>query len=186
MKRILIIIAVVVIILLGAMPILRMYTKSHSPQELASYEGSNGLKIEVVYSRPFKKDRLIFGPEEKGALVPYGKKWRTGANEATEITINQEVTIEGSKLSEGTYSLYTIPEANEWTVAFNKRTDYWGINPFGETFMESEDALRVKAKVSALDEVQEQFVIRFEEDTTGRVMMHFQWDQTNAYLSLQP
>src|SRR5690606_15950790 len=75
----------------------------------------------ITYCEPFKKDRDIFG-----GLVPYGKVWRTGANEATEITFKKDVTFAGVAVKAGTYSLFTIPEKGEWTIILNPELKQWG------------------------------------------------------------
>jgi hypothetical protein len=94
--------------------------------------------VTIVYSRPAVKGRAIWG-----ALVPYDKVWRTGANEATTIAFTDDVTINGQPLPKGTYSLHTIPAASgEWTLIFNKTANQWG----SFSYDEKQDALRVKAK----------------------------------------
>ena len=77
--------------------------------------------IRVTYSRPQKKDRVIFGK-----LVPYGEVWRCGANESSEIKFYQDVELNGKKVSAGAYSLFAIPTQNEWTIILNSDVDYWG------------------------------------------------------------
>ena len=99
MKRILLVVAV----LLVAYFAVRSFTKSNSPEAVAQID-QNGLKIKVDYCQPYKKGRKIFG-----GLVPYGQVWRTGANEATVIDFDQDVTVAGQPLKEGSYSLWTIP-----------------------------------------------------------------------------
>lgn len=183
-RRLTIGLAVFILIVLVAGIFLRNYTKSFSPQDTASFSDGN-MKLEVEYSRPSKKDRLIFGDQEDGALVPYGEKWRTGANEATEVEFSQDVRINGKELAAGRYSLYTIPADDNWVVAINENTDYWGINLFGETFDESMDVVRGSAIVSKLDEPQEDFLISFEKEGSGKVLMHFSWDRTRASLPIQ-
>ncbi|MEQ9413416.1 MAG: DUF2911 domain-containing protein, partial [Cyclobacteriaceae bacterium] len=76
--------------------------------------------VKIVYSQPQKKGRAIFGK-----LVPYGKVWRTGANEATEITITGDILVDGKELKAGTYSIFTIPNENTWTVIFNTDLGLW-------------------------------------------------------------
>ena len=93
--------------------------------------------LSIVYSRPGVKGRTIWGK-----LVPYDAVWRAGANEATKITFTTNVTIEGKKLKKGSYSFFTIPGKDEWTIIFNKVADQWGAFEYNE----SEDALRVKVK----------------------------------------
>jgi hypothetical protein len=96
--------------------------------------------VTIDYHRPSVKGRAIWG-----ALVPYGKVWRTGANEATMISFSDDVTIDGKPLPKGTYSLHTIPGPSEWTIIFNKVAKQWG----SFTYKAEEDALRVTAKPHA-------------------------------------
>jgi hypothetical protein len=108
------------------------------PSPNATLTQSVGLTdITIKYSRPGVKGRPIWG-----ALVPYDKVWRTGANEATTITFSDEVTIGGTKLPAGTYSLHTIPSHDEWTIVFNNVSNQWG----SFTYDPAKDALRIKAK----------------------------------------
>lgn len=93
--------------------------------------------ITISYSRPGVKGRKIWG-----GLVPYNKVWRAGANEATKITFSTDVTIEGKKLSAGSYGFFAIPGKSEWTLIFNKVADQWGAFEYNE----AEDALRISVK----------------------------------------
>ncbi len=93
--------------------------------------------VSVSYSRPGVKGRKIWG-----GLVPYNKVWRAGANEATKITFSSDVMINGKKLKAGSYSFFSIPAKNEWTLIFNKVADQWGAFEYNE----AEDALRIKVK----------------------------------------
>ena len=90
--------------------------------------------VTVNYSSPAVKERNIWG-----GLVPYGQIWRSGANEATTVTFDKDVMVEGQKLAAGTYSFYTLPSEEDWTVIFNKKAKQWGTE-----YDEKEDALRVK------------------------------------------
>lgn len=93
-----------------------------SPMDVALFRGEdNQPRARVLYSRPQTRDRDIFGK-----LVPYGEVWRTGANEATEITLYEDMTVGGETIKAGTYSLFTIPQEKEWTVILNKSTNLWG------------------------------------------------------------
>ena len=113
------------------------------PSPNASITQSVGVTdITIKYSRPGVKGRQIWG--EHG-LVPDGKVWRTGANEATTISFSDDVTIDGKPLPKGTYSLHTIPGPSEWTIIFNKVAKQWG----SFTYKAEEDALRVTAKPHA-------------------------------------
>ncbi len=93
--------------------------------------------VTITYSRPGVKGRQIWG-----ALVPFDKVWRTGANEATTISFSDDVTINGQALPKGTYSLHTIPGKDEWTIVFNNTANQWG----SFNYDPAKDALRVKAK----------------------------------------
>lgn len=94
--------------------------------------------VTINYGAPSVKGRKIWGE-----LVPFGKVWRTGANDATTFEIDTDVKIEGQSLAKGKYSLFTIPEANEWTIIFNKNPKQWG----SFSYKQDEDVLRVKVKV---------------------------------------
>ncbi len=123
----------------------------------AEAEGTIGAaKVEIVYHQPSARGRTMIG----GKNVPYGEVWRTGANNATTIEFNQDVSIEGEKLAKGKYALFTIPGEQEWTIIFNKEFDQWG----AFKYKESEDALRVKVKADKPAEFVETFVIAVEGD----------------------
>lgn len=93
-----------------------------SPLDVILFRDENKKPVaRVLYSRPQTRDREIFGK-----LVPYGEVWRTGANEATEITLYQDMTVSGKTIKKGTYSIFTIPQENEWTIILNNSTNIWG------------------------------------------------------------
>lgn len=113
--------------------------KSKRPSPPATLTTSvNDANIVIDYSQPAVKGRTM-GKD----IAPYGKLWRTGANEATTFTVNRDVKIEGQELKAGKYSLFTIPGEDEWTLIFNKQTGQWGTQ-----YDEKQDALRVKVKPS--------------------------------------
>lgn len=93
--------------------------------------------IVIDYSQPAVKERKIYGE-----LVPYGKVWRTGANEATTFETDKDLMINGKKLPAGKYALFTIPGEDEWTIIFNSEAEQWGAFDYDK----SKDVLRVKAK----------------------------------------
>lgn len=112
--------------------------KSKRPSPPAKAEQTLGAaKIVIDYSQPSVKERTIWGD-----LVPYGKVWRTGANEATTFTINKDVLIEGQKLKAGKYALFTVPGEEEWEVIFNSVPKQWGAYDYEK----DKDVLRVKVK----------------------------------------
>lgn len=182
LKKIAWIFAVLILVVAGYVGYLMLTTRSHSPADVARYSDDD-VVIEVFYCRPYKKGRLIFGMEEEGALVPYGQKWRTGANEATEISFSRDVLIDGNLLKAGRYSLYTIPDRDTWTVAFNSKLGYWG-KGFGDVFDESLDVLRAKASAQNNLPEAEQFTISFTAADTV-INMHFSWDRTRATLPIR-
>lgn len=123
--------------LLAAIPALAQM-KLPRPSPKQSVTQTIGLTdMTITYSRPGVKGRTIWG-----ALVPYDKVWRTGANEATTIAFTDDVEINGQKLPAGTYSLHTIPGRDQWTIIFNKVANQWG----SFTYDEKQDALRVTSK----------------------------------------
>ena len=120
----------------------------------------DGTDITIDYSQPSVKGREIFGQ-----LVPYGKVWRTGANEATTFEASGDVTINGQPLSAGTYALFTIPNEDQWTVIFNKQAEQWGAFDYDE----SQDALRVEATPQKTEQPTEQ--LTFDISDNGEVSM---------------
>lgn len=122
-----------------------------------------GVDVKVDYSSPAVKGRTIWGD-----LEPYGEVWRTGANEATTIEISQDVNIEGQTLPAGRYSLFTIPNPDNWTVIFNKEADQWG----DYNYDESKDALRVEVTPTKLEEQVER--LKFEVRDSDVAL---QWDR---------
>lgn len=129
--------------------------------------------IELSYSRPGIKGRKIFGD-----LVPYGKVWRTGANNATTITFGEEVMIGDKKVPAGKYGLLTIPDANEWTVIISKQTDVTSPTDYKQ----DQDAVRVKVKPIILPFPIETFTIGFDDLKNNSVNIGILWD--NVYVSL--
>jgi hypothetical protein len=184
LKKIAWIIGVFVLAIAGFMGYIMLTTKNHSPAAVEEF-ANNGLSIKVNYCQPFKKGRLIFGEEKERALVPYGNKWRTGANEATEIEFGSDVLINGQILKAGRYSLYTIPGATEWTIVFNSKLGYWGADPLGDPFDESLDVLRAPASVSAAETESEQFKISIAAADSAVTNLNFAWDKTLVTLPIQ-
>jgi hypothetical protein len=146
--------------------------KAFSPEEEVFFNDGE-LKLKVFYNRPYKKNREIFG-----ALVPYGKVWRTGANEATVFETNKTITIEGKKLNPGKYSFWTVPDSTTWQVIFNSQTGQWGINHVGEANRNPMlDVLIIPVHAVKQDRVFEQFTIAFEKVGEDAEMVLL-WDKT--------
>ena len=125
--------------------------------------------ITIVYRSPLVKGRPIWGE-----LVKYDEVWRTGANEATTITFTQDVTIEGQNLPKGTYSLFTIPTAEQWTIIFNVNETQWGAFKYDQ----SEDALRVNVKPTMVETVQENLLFEVIPDAIPNTgIVRLKWEK---------
>lgn len=122
--------------------------------------------ITITYARPGVKGRQIWG-----GLVPYDKVWRTGANEATTISLSDDVMINGQKLAKGTYSLHTIPGTDEWTIIFNTVADQWG----SFSYDAAKDALRIKVKPEKA-EYREWLTFDFPELSTDAAKIAIRWE----------
>ena len=157
----------------------RRYSRSLSPAASVVWE-KDKLNVEVLYGRPAKKGRYIFGREKDKALVPYGKVWRTGANEATEVIFKEDVNFGGEKLNAGSYSLWTIPGPGSWIVILNSETGQWGTE-----YNDGKNLLKVEVPIRTHPKAQELFSIYFEE-IQGGVNMVLSWDQTEAVIPIQP
>ena len=145
---------------------------------VATYEKKD-LKIEVVYHRPYKRDRLIFGNAEDKALVPYGQYWRLGANAATTFETNQEIAFAGRSLAAGKYRLYAIPEADHWVVALNEEAGKFG---YSEPNYDK-DIMRVNAIAGQLLTPVDPFTIDLVEDGES-LTLHMRWDTTAVAIPL--
>ena len=143
-----------------------------SPADIASFPESYRVSdkaVRVIYSRPQLKGRSL------SELAPNGKVWRTGANEATEITFYTDANVGGKSISAGTYSMFTIPGENQWTVIFNKNLNQWGAYSYDSTA----DVLRVEADASSDLEALEAFSIAFKEVDNGAHMV-LGWGSTRV------
>jgi len=122
----------------------------------------------VIYSRPSKKGRVIFGD-----LVPYGKVWRTGANEATELTIYTPMLFGKTKLAAGSYTLYTIPNEDTWTIIINGDTNVWG----SYSYKNEKDVARLTVPVRDAAAPTETLSMVFRPENDGTTLM-IGWDST--------
>lgn len=158
-------------------------TKNKSPEETITFKDGD-LTVSVFYNRPYKKDRVIFGE-----LVPFGKVWRTGANEATTFTTNETLMIGGESLAAGTYTLWTIPEADQWEVIFNEKAYDWGVTMKDLEVVASREAdgdvLNVKVPVGTTGSVVEQFTISLVGGEGSSFIMVLEWDQTRIEVPIQ-
>lgn len=173
-KKIYIGLAVLGVLLVGFFLYASLVVAKRSPIKTTTYN-DKGLDIKVVYCQPYKKGRLIFGEEKDGALQPYGKYWRLGANAATEITFSKNVNFAGKPVNAGSYRMYAVPGATSFQVSLNSELGiYFGINEPDYT----KDVIKVDVPTETTDET-EQFVINFSSDSTA-VNMDFVWDKTKV------
>lgn len=137
-----------------------------SPIAISSVK-SNSTYIKVVYGQPYRRGRTIFGEWE-----PYGEVWRTGANEATEITITDTVLMGDEAVYPGTYSLFTIPNPEEWIIILNRDVGQWGAFNYNE----DRDYKRMQFPVQNLEEPVEAFTIEFTKPNRSSTVMSLKWD----------
>lgn len=149
-------------------------SKRPSPPAKAECKLASGKTATVNYSSPRAKGRKIYG-----GLVPFGKVWRTGANEATSFTTDTALTVGGKEVPAGSYTLFTVPDADKWTLVISKKTGEWGTDYPGE----KEDLARVDMKVAKTAAPVENFTIGF--DSTGNTCtMNLDWESTRASVDL--
>lgn len=138
-----------------------------SPLDVVLFRDQNKEPVaRVLYSRPQTRDREIFGK-----LVPYGEIWRTGANEATEITLYQDMTVSGKRIKEGTYTLFTIPQEKEWTIVLNNSTNIWGTYDYKV----EKDVARITVPVRQSETPIEALSMAFEPIENGAKLL-IGWD----------
>jgi len=149
--------------------------------------------VKVTYGRPYMRGRAIFGDPADGReyLVPFGRAWRTGANEATEITVTGPVRVAGQRLPAGTYSIFTVPGPDAWEVRIHPGLGMDGTGRldaaggFTETYDPSLDVLVARVAPGTLAEPVEQFTIEFEAADGGAHMV-LRWERTEVRVPLEP
>jgi hypothetical protein len=145
-----------------------------SPPAKASCKFADGKTITVDYSSPRMRGRKIFG-----GLVPFGEPWRAGANDATTFVISTNLKVGDKVVPKGSYTLFTLPEPNKWTLIVSKQTGEWGIPYPGA----DSDFMRTDMKVSSLPSPLENFTISF--DQTGKTCtLHMDWETTRASVEI--
>ena len=170
-KKIIISIASLVI-LFGIYIYYILYINPASPFDTVNFNNSD-LEINIEYSRPYKKDRLIFGNESEGALVPYGKYWRLGANNASQIEVSRDIDFADKSLSKGKYRIYAIPGNSEWKIRLNSEIGKFGFNEPNY----DKDVLEVKLSPQPLLNSLEQFTIEVIDNENG-ISIQLKWDKT--------
>jgi hypothetical protein len=202
-RKIFISLAVLLAIWIGYRGYRMTTTRSHSPAETINYSYKD-LDINVTYGRPYKKGRVIFGqakdrawlpkgkfwtdgfraltglPRTTGALVPDGKYWRLGANDATEISFNKNINFAGKPVNAGRYRMYAVPNHDTWHITLNSELGKFGYNEPNYSL----DVVTVDVPVETAPSETEQFTISFDNDSSG-VKMNFIWDKTLVRVPLR-
>ncbi len=177
MTKILRLLLVLLVLLAGFFIYFRFYyTKSFSPHEKVS---SEKFGITVEYCRPSKKNRLIFGYEKEKALVPFDRWWRTGANEATLISFENDMLVGNQIIKAGNYSLFTIPSKEQWTFIINSEVGQWGLS-----YDPNNDVLKTTAKSQKKVDNTEMFTISLKDNDNG-TDLQLEWDNTYVILPLK-
>lgn len=148
-----------------------------SPAQTLTQEFGLG-KIEIVYSRPSLKGRPVFGAGS--LLAPIGDVWRTGANGATKLTFSDPVTIGGKTIPAGSYGLFTIPGASEWTIIINTNSKGWG----SFDYKESEDVVRFKVTPETTGSTTETFTIGVDAITAQTATIYLKWNKTKVNIPI--
>lgn len=146
-----------------------------SPVAIAAVK-SEKTYIKVVYGQPYRRNRTIFGEWE-----PYGEVWRTGANEATEITLTETVLMAGEVIQAGMYALFTIPYPDHWTIILNNTLGQWG----AFSYTPETDYKRFDVPVIELETPVEAFTIAFSEVNTNTTTMTLSWDLVRVEIPIR-
>jgi hypothetical protein len=170
--------AILGVVAIGALALHAQQDKSKrpSPPATAKCELPGGKSITVDYSSPRVKGRKIFGE-----LVHYGEPWRTGANEATTFVTTADVMVGGQHVPAGSYTLFTVPNKEKWTLIISKKTGEWG-EPYPGASM---DLVRAEMNASATSSPVENLTIAFDKgakDCTLRI----EWENTRATIAISP
>lgn len=145
-----------------------------SPPASTMCDLGGGKTIKTDYSSPRMKGRKIFG-----GLVPFGEVWRTGANEATTFVTSTDLVVGSKTVPAGSYTIFTVPTADKWTLIINKKTGEWGI-PYK---YESDELARVDMKVSKLPSPVENFTIAYGK-SAGGCALRLDWETTRASVDI--
>ena len=157
-----------------ALMMLFAFTGAFAKDRVSKHSTVKGDIVSVTYGQPSKNGREIFG-----GLVPFGQVWRTGADEATEITFTKGCMFAGRQVNPGTYTLFTIPGKDEWTIILNSELGQWGSFKYDE--VKNKNVLNGTVAVGHLDKSVETFTIEVVKD--GILMS---WDKTSVFVEVKP
>ena len=159
-----------------ALTLLAACQKRPSPAASAACDLGGAKTIKTNYSSPRMNGRKIYG-----GLVPFGQVWRAGANEATTFVTSSDVVVGGKTVPAGSYTIFTVPAADKWTIIINKKTGEWGI-PYK---YESDELARVDMKVSKLSAPVEDFTLAYDQSGSG-CTLRLDWETTRASVDITP
>lgn len=168
------------VVLLGAAFLYLMYRNRTMSPPGSETLTSGGITINITYSRPSVRGRLIFGPESQNALQPWGKYWRLGANESTEVTFNRDVTVNNSPLKAGTYRMYAIPGEQSFEIGFNSELGKWGAYEPDYDL----DVIKITVPVEKISSPVEQYTISLAPAGDG-INMIFEWSDTRFVIPVK-
>lgn len=146
-----------------------------SPRKSAEHTFADGKKVIIDYGSPSIRGRKIMG-----GLVPYGQVWRTGANEATGFVTETDLTVGGTKVPAGKYTIYTLPGENAWQLIINKQTGQWGT-----VYNQSQDLARIPMKMESLNSPVEQMTFSFEQTGADSANLVLEWEKTKLSVPLK-
>jgi hypothetical protein len=149
-------------------------SKRPSPPATATLDLGSGKSVTIDYSSPRLKGRKL-GTD----LAPYGQVWRTGANEATTFVTTADISVGGTPVPAGSYTIFTVPNKDKWVLIISKKTGEWGTQYPGP----SNDLARIDMKVSALPSPVENFTISFDKTANGGTL-NMDWETTRASVSI--
>ncbi len=176
MKRVFLVVMICVMGIIGfvAFKFLTENERRISPQATTTFI-TESLDLNINYSRPYKNGRTIFEN-----VVKYGQYWRTGADEASEITFGGNVRFGGKEVEKGSYRLYTIPDKDEWLVVLNSELGQWGAFEPNHAL----DVVRIKIIPQKLDTIVDQLALNFETSSNGADLV-ISWDDTRVSVPIQ-
>jgi hypothetical protein len=150
-----------------------------SPLDSLTFTVGDGM-VKICYGRPSARERTMIG----GSAVPFGKIWRTGANEPTMIHTTVALNVAGVDVEPGTYSLYTVPGESEWEIVVNRATSQWGHESRYTDEVHAQEVGRGKAMSSTMDEHVEMFTIRSENSGSGTSVL-LEWEHTRVMIPVR-
>lgn len=169
LKKVIIGFGILIMLILAAGLYLNHRNRSLSPSGSTRAE-VDGFEVKVDYARPSVRGRVLFGTKAEGALQPYGKYWRLGANEPTKLIVNRYFLFEGEKMDPGTYDMYAIPAAGEMEIRLNSADRFWGATEPDYAL----DVLSVRVPLRKVSSETEQFTIKAVKEKPN-VRLDMKW-----------